>query len=102
MAPVPANVGEQQHHVSPGDWNARDAGADRLGITGVAWHTVRRAPIENSDTPGDRIMYETPADIARLQTLLDESHASMGTHMRSIIAPKRRLSAHELVDVLHG
>jgi len=47
-------------------------------------------------------MYETPADIERLQQLLDESHQSMGNHMRSILSPERRLDAKQLVDILQG
>ncbi|HWV34364.1 MAG TPA: pyridoxamine 5'-phosphate oxidase family protein [Thermomicrobiales bacterium] len=47
-------------------------------------------------------MYETQADLDRLQALLDESHASMGEHMRGIITPARRLSARELADTLQG
>lgn len=47
-------------------------------------------------------MHETPADLERLQTLLDESHASMGEHMRGILTPERRLSARELADLLQG
>jgi hypothetical protein len=45
-------------------------------------------------------MYETDDDIARLQALLDESHASMGRHMRSILTPERRLAAAGLVERL--
>jgi uncharacterized pyridoxamine 5'-phosphate oxidase family protein len=47
-------------------------------------------------------MYETDDDIARLQALLDESHASMGRHMRSILTPERRLAAAGLVERLRG
>ncbi len=47
-------------------------------------------------------MHETNDDIARLQALLDESHASMGRHMRSILSPERRLSAAALLDRLRG
>ena len=47
-------------------------------------------------------MYETPKDVAQLQALLDESHASMGQHMRSILTPERQLSAPDLIDRLQG
>ncbi len=47
-------------------------------------------------------MYETNDDIARLQALLDEGHASMGRHMRSILSPERRLAASDLVERLRG
>lgn len=47
-------------------------------------------------------MYETPDDTARLQSLLDESHASMGAHMRGILTPDRQLTAEELIDRLQG
>lgn len=47
-------------------------------------------------------MYETADDVTRLQRLLDESHASMGQHMRSILTPERRLTAAELIDRLQG
>jgi hypothetical protein len=47
-------------------------------------------------------MYETDDDVARLQALLDESHASMGPHMASILSPERRLTASKLVERLQG
>lgn len=47
-------------------------------------------------------MYETPDDVSRLQVLLDESHASMGEHMRSILTPDRRLSATHVIKALQG
>lgn len=47
-------------------------------------------------------MHETNDEVARLQTLLDESHASMGTYMRSILSPERRLTATELIQRLRG
>src|SRR5699024_9408427 len=47
-------------------------------------------------------MHEISTDLERLQHLLDESHASMGAHMRSILTPERRLGARELVDLLQG
>ena len=47
-------------------------------------------------------MHETDDDVARLQALLDESHDSMGPHMRSILTAERRLSATDLVDRLRG
>lgn len=47
-------------------------------------------------------MYETPDDMSRLQRLLDESHASMSAHMRSILTADRRLSATDLIDQLQG
>jgi general stress protein 26 len=47
-------------------------------------------------------LYETPADIRRLQALLDESHASMGEHMRSILTSERRMTAEEVVETLTG
>lgn len=47
-------------------------------------------------------MHETPDEIARLQRLLDESYASAGAHLRSIITPERRLSAEQLCAELQG
>lgn len=47
-------------------------------------------------------MHESPADLERVQRLLDESHRSMGEHMRSILTPERRLDAKDLVDRLQG
>jgi len=47
-------------------------------------------------------MYETPDDVSRLQALLDESHASMGEHMLSILTPDRRLSATNVIKALQG
>lgn len=48
-------------------------------------------------------MYESPADLADLQRLLERSIAGSGDHLRSIIEPgKRTLPADQLVDVLTG
>jgi len=47
-------------------------------------------------------MHETPAEIDRLQQLLDESTAGAGPHLRSIITDDRRLSAQEVCDSLPG
>jgi nitroimidazol reductase NimA-like FMN-containing flavoprotein (pyridoxamine 5'-phosphate oxidase superfamily) len=47
-------------------------------------------------------MHETAADLARLQTLLDTSYESAGSHLRRIITPERRLTAEDLVDRLRG
>lgn len=47
-------------------------------------------------------MHETPDDIARLQQLLDDSHASGGPHLRSIFTEKRRVQAEELCRLLSG
>ncbi len=45
---------------------------------------------------------ETPDELAALQTLLDESMASAGPHLREIIDDDRRLSALEVVEELQG
>ena len=47
-------------------------------------------------------MLETPADLDRLQSLLDRSHAGAGDHLRGIITDERTLSARELVGLLTG
>jgi nitroimidazol reductase NimA-like FMN-containing flavoprotein (pyridoxamine 5'-phosphate oxidase superfamily) len=47
-------------------------------------------------------MYETTADLARLQRLLDRSYDAAGQHLRRVIAPERRLSAEEGAARLHG
>ncbi|MEA2592770.1 MAG: hypothetical protein QOD62_2601 [Actinomycetota bacterium] len=47
-------------------------------------------------------MHETRDDVARLQDLLDRSHAAGGPHLRSIITPERRVDAAELVERLQG
>ena len=47
-------------------------------------------------------MHETPDDLRALQQLLDESHASMGEHMRSIFGEERRLTAEALAERLTG
>lgn len=49
-----------------------------------------------------RWMLETPEELAALQTLLDESAAAAGPHMREIITDERRLDAAELVRRLPG
>jgi nitroimidazol reductase NimA-like FMN-containing flavoprotein (pyridoxamine 5'-phosphate oxidase superfamily) len=47
-------------------------------------------------------MHETVEDLAAVQALLDRSFASAGPHLLSIITPERRVSAHELADMLSG
>lgn len=47
-------------------------------------------------------MYETAADIDRLQQLLDRSYESAGAHLRRIITPERRVSAAGLAERLFG
>ena len=47
-------------------------------------------------------MHETEEDLARLQELLDRSHAAGGPHLRSIITPERRLPAPQLAERLQG
>ncbi len=47
-------------------------------------------------------MLETPEEIARLQELLDTSHASATDHLRGIINDSRRLTAEDLVALLTG
>ena len=47
-------------------------------------------------------MHETPADLARLQSLLDRSYEAAGAHLREVITPERRLDAVQLVERLEG
>ncbi len=47
-------------------------------------------------------MHETPEDLQRLQSVLDESHAAGGKHLRSIITDERLLSAEQLAERLTG
>jgi hypothetical protein len=48
-------------------------------------------------------MYETEAELAELQALLDESLARSTAHLRSIVRPgERTLAAGQLVNVLTG
>lgn len=47
-------------------------------------------------------MHETAEDIARLQELLDASHAGAGAHLRSIFADERRIGAAGLPARLPG
>jgi nitroimidazol reductase NimA-like FMN-containing flavoprotein (pyridoxamine 5'-phosphate oxidase superfamily) len=47
-------------------------------------------------------MHETPSDLTALQRLLDDSIASAGTHLTSIITPNRRLTAEEVSEHLVG
>jgi hypothetical protein len=47
-------------------------------------------------------VHETPEDIARLQALLDLSHAGAGAHLRSIFADERRVAAADLPARLTG
>jgi nitroimidazol reductase NimA-like FMN-containing flavoprotein (pyridoxamine 5'-phosphate oxidase superfamily) len=47
-------------------------------------------------------MHETPEDIAALQTLLDRSYDTAGSHLRGITTPERRVSAAQLCEQLTG
>ncbi|MFV1989200.1 MAG: pyridoxamine 5'-phosphate oxidase family protein [Acidimicrobiales bacterium] len=47
-------------------------------------------------------MRETQEDLDRLQTLLDESYATAGPHLREIITPERRLDSIQVVGALDG
>ena len=47
-------------------------------------------------------MYETDADLDRLQSLLDQSYEAAGHHLKSIVTPERRMSAGETVELLQG
>ena len=47
-------------------------------------------------------MYETDAEVAALQDLLDRSHAGATDHLQSIIHDDRMLSAADLVALLTG
>lgn len=49
-----------------------------------------------------RRVHEEPADLARMQDLLDRSYAAAGPHLRSITTPERRLSASEVAARLTG
>ena len=45
-------------------------------------------------------MYETPAEVAELQRLLDASYARGGSHLKGIHTPERRVSAERLCALL--
>jgi hypothetical protein len=47
-------------------------------------------------------MLETPGELRRLQALLDDSMASAGPHLRSILGGERRLDAGQLTERLAG
>lgn len=47
-------------------------------------------------------MHESPAEMARLQQLLDASYAAAGAHLASIITLERCLSAREVCRELQG
>ena len=47
-------------------------------------------------------MHETEDELAALQSLLDDSYAAAGDHLRSVITPERRLTAEQLVKNLTG
>jgi hypothetical protein len=47
-------------------------------------------------------MYEEPADLARLQHLLDRSLTRASEHLQSIIRPERAVPARDLVERLSG
>ena len=47
-------------------------------------------------------MHESPAELARLQKLLDASYASAGSHLLSIHTPDRRLDAAQVAHRLQG
>src|SRR5687768_10191426 len=47
-------------------------------------------------------MFETNTDLEKLQTLLDRSYESAGSHLLSIHSPTARLTAVELADRMQG
>ncbi len=47
-------------------------------------------------------MHETPQDLLRLQTMLDDSYEAAGAHLKAVITPERRLSAEQLSERLQG
>src|SRR4051794_39524824 len=47
-------------------------------------------------------MFETSEDLARLQSLLDASHARATEHLRGIIHDDRTLSARHVAELLTG
>ena len=47
-------------------------------------------------------MHETPADLDRMQELLDRSYAHAGAHLLRIITPERRLDARQVAERLTG
>jgi Pyridoxamine 5'-phosphate oxidase len=47
-------------------------------------------------------MRETPEDIARLERLIESSHARAGAHLRSIFDDERRVAAADLPERLTG
>lgn len=47
-------------------------------------------------------MYESEEDLRQLQGLLDRSYDRGGAHLKSIFAPRLRLSATEVADTLQG
>jgi hypothetical protein len=47
-------------------------------------------------------MHETTDQVAALQRLLDESYASAGEHLKSIITPEQRITAEQLAEELKG
>jgi nitroimidazol reductase NimA-like FMN-containing flavoprotein (pyridoxamine 5'-phosphate oxidase superfamily) len=48
------------------------------------------------------MMYETDADVAALQELLDRSYQAAGPHLRRITTPQRRVAAADLCERLTG
>lgn len=47
-------------------------------------------------------MLETPTELQQLQSLLDASMASAGSHLRGIVTDERRLDARRLTERLQG
>ena len=47
-------------------------------------------------------MRETAEDLAKLQELIDRSHAQAGTHLLRILTPERRMTAEEVAERLTG
>jgi nitroimidazol reductase NimA-like FMN-containing flavoprotein (pyridoxamine 5'-phosphate oxidase superfamily) len=47
-------------------------------------------------------MHESPAELERLQSLLDRSYAAGGAHLLAIHTPQRRLTAAQLAERLTG
>jgi len=68
----------------------------------VRYAITRQVPSDRFRSLSCPVMFETPQELRDLQRLLDESQATAGEHLKSIFSDQRRLTAHQVSEILTG
>ena len=86
----------------PGEEPARRAGRPARGVRRLRLRPQAGSRRRSVAGVYRRAMLETPEELARLQSLLDASHARATDHLRGIIHDDRTLSAAQVAALLPG